>query len=124
MENCVDGQYLLDFGEPLIYIKPTSEWTPEERSAVKSIQFSKKEGIKVEMSDKLGALRLLSDIAGLSKQSVEISGAGGQPIALNLIFQDDEEGKEGKEGEEINKDEDPGHPNAVPSSERVEDQDP
>jgi hypothetical protein len=115
MENCVDGQYLLDFGEPLIYIKPTSEWTPEERSAVKSIQFSKKEGIKVEMSDKLGALRLLSDIAGLSKQSVEISGTNGQPLALNLIFQE--------EGEKARNDEDPGHQDALSPPDRVEERD-
>ena len=110
-----DGQRLLDFGEPVTYIKPTSEWSPGERAAVKSIQFSHKEGIKIELSDKLSAMRLLSDITGLTKQSVEISGSGGQPLALNLIFQEG--------GTEENDDEPAGYQDAVSTPQCLEDGD-
>ncbi|GHT01154.1 hypothetical protein AGMMS50276_28610 [Synergistales bacterium] len=84
--NNKDGQLPLDFGGALVYIKPTSEWTAEERTYVKKIGMGK-EGIQIEPQDKLAALRLLADIAGITKQSVEVSGAGGQPVAMNLIFQ-------------------------------------
>jgi hypothetical protein len=63
------GQGILDFGDPMLYIKPTKDWTPAERAAVKSIQFSRKDGIIVEIEDKQSALRLLADIAGLTKSA-------------------------------------------------------
>jgi hypothetical protein len=82
------GQYSLDFGDPLILIKSTRDWTPQERAAVKSVRQTRtKEGVSVEvgMYDKAAALKALAEIVGLSKQAVEVSG-GGQPLALNLVF--------------------------------------
>ncbi|MDR2137446.1 MAG: terminase small subunit [Synergistaceae bacterium] len=99
MAESAEGQYMLDFGEPVVYIKPTSEWSLEERAAVKSIKTSKGE-IQVEIHDQQAALKMLADIVGLTKQSVEISGSNGQPLALNLIFQEEEAQKdEAQEGE-------------------------
>jgi hypothetical protein len=60
------GQWSIDFGQPLLYVKPTSEWTTEQRAAVKTIEMTK-EGIRIVPHDKLAALRLLTDITGLTK---------------------------------------------------------
>lgn len=66
LQDLDGGQGMIDFGEPLIYIKPTSDWTPEQRAAVKGIEMTK-EGIKITPHDGLSALRHLSDIMGLTK---------------------------------------------------------
>jgi phage terminase small subunit len=66
------GQGIMDFGEAMMYIKPTSEWTPEQRAAVRSIEQTK-EGIKLGTYDKLAALRLLTDITGLTKADVNVN---------------------------------------------------
>jgi phage terminase small subunit len=79
------GQYELDFGYPVVYVKPTVELTCAERSAVKSIKMGRY-GIEIEMHDKLAALKALADIAGITKQSLELSGPGGQALELNLNF--------------------------------------
>ena len=84
------GQYFLDFGDPVVYIKPTSEFTPEERAAVKGVKQTRtKEGvtIEVQMYDKQAALKALADIAGLTKQPLE-GADGGEPVTLNVIFGD------------------------------------
>jgi hypothetical protein len=66
------GQTLIDFGDPLVYVKPTHEWTPEERAAVKGIKPTK-EGIEIVMHDKQGALKALAEIAGLVKTDMNVS---------------------------------------------------
>ncbi|MDR2175485.1 MAG: terminase small subunit [Synergistaceae bacterium] len=66
------GQGSIDFGEPLIYIKPTSEWTAEERAAVKAIRPTK-EGIEIVMHDKQGALKALAEITGIVKSGVDVT---------------------------------------------------
>jgi hypothetical protein len=68
------GQYILDFGQPVLYVKPTEEWTWEERAAVKGIEATK-EGIKVSMHDKMAALKLLSEIGVIIRQNMELSGS-------------------------------------------------
>jgi len=79
------GQLKLDFGEPVVYVKPTSEWTPEERAVVKSIKPGKY-GVEIEIYDKHAALKTLAEIVGITKQSVELTGPGGQAVELNLVF--------------------------------------
>jgi hypothetical protein len=59
------GQIPIDFGEPILYVKPTSEWTPEERAAIKGLK-STKEGLQVELHDHLAAVKLLAEIVGLA----------------------------------------------------------
>ena len=91
LAECNNGQYFLDFGDPVVYIKPTSEWTAEERAAVKCIKQTRtKEGIslEVQMYDKQAALKALADIAGISKQNLDVAlaGAGGQPVELNFVM--------------------------------------
>ncbi|GHV34471.1 hypothetical protein FACS1894187_05100 [Synergistales bacterium] len=81
------GQYRVPFGEPMLYVRPTSAWTPEEHAAVKHIKATRDAGVEIVFYDKQAALKMLADIAGITKQSVEVSGAGGQPVAMNLIFQ-------------------------------------
>jgi phage terminase small subunit len=58
------GQRTIDFGDALLYIKPTDEWTSDERAAVKSIAMDKY-GIKIETCDKTVALKALAEIVGL-----------------------------------------------------------
>lgn len=70
------GQYYLDFGEPVVYLKPTKEYSPDERAAVKGIKQTRtKEGvvIDVQMHDKHAALKLLADIAGITKADVSVN---------------------------------------------------
>ena len=66
------GQYPIDFGDALVYNKPTHEWTPEERTAVKSVK-NGKNGVEVELYDKQGALKMLADMAGLTKADVSVN---------------------------------------------------
>lgn len=66
MADANGGQCVIDFGAPLLYIKPSSEMSQDERSAIRSIRRYKGE-LTVEMHDKQSALRLLADIVGLSK---------------------------------------------------------
>lgn len=66
MADANGGQHVIDFGAPLLYIKPSSEMSQDERSAIRSIRRYKGE-LTVEMHDKQSALRLLADIVGLSK---------------------------------------------------------
>ena len=58
MAESNNGQFLLDFGDALLYIKPTDEWTMEQRAAIKSIKMGKG-GIEIEQYDKLAAYRIL-----------------------------------------------------------------
>jgi phage terminase small subunit len=66
LQDMNGGQGIIDFGQPMIYIKPTHEWTLQQRAAVKGLEPTK-EGIKIVMEDKQPAMRLLSDIVGLTK---------------------------------------------------------
>lgn len=67
------GQYTLDFEEPLVYVKPTKEWSMEERAAVKAIKRGK-EGIEIEFYDVTPQIKLLSEIIGLKENEVNVSG--------------------------------------------------
>jgi hypothetical protein len=67
-----DGQYLIDFGQPLVYVKPTDEWTPEQKAAVKTIEPTR-DGLKVVMYDKLTAIKVLADMAGLTKSDLNLN---------------------------------------------------
>jgi hypothetical protein len=70
-QSC-DGQYLLDFGQPLVYVRPTDEWTPEQKAAVKTIEPTK-DGLKVTMYDKMTAIKVLADMAGLTKSDLNLN---------------------------------------------------
>ena len=83
MADANGGQSVLDFGQVVTYVKPTSEWTPEERAAVKGIKWTK-EGLQIETYDKQTAARLIADIAGMTKQSVEIAGKNGGSVEMNV----------------------------------------
>ena len=56
-----------------VEIKPTEEWTPEQKSAVKSIKYTK-HGISVEFYSKDAALTKLGETLGIFKQNVKVSG--------------------------------------------------
>jgi hypothetical protein len=62
-----DGQYLLDFGQALLYTKPTSEWTQAQRSLVKAFKQTKDVGIEIIPYDQQIDMRLLADLTGLTK---------------------------------------------------------
>ena len=68
-----NGQYPLDFGDALIYVKPTSEWSPDERMAVKSIKYGKNGNIEVEKYDSLVAMKQLAEIVGLKDSDVSVN---------------------------------------------------
>ena len=76
------GQRVLDFGEVLV--APTPSMTAEMTAAIKSIKVKTEKGhvvgIDVDMHDKLAALKLLAEVAGITKGDVPISGT------LNLEF--------------------------------------
>ena len=72
MAEANNGQYLLDFGDALVYIKPTSEWTPEERTSVKSIKMGKG-GIEIEQYDKLTAYKLILDVDKTTDVNINFS---------------------------------------------------
>jgi hypothetical protein len=82
------GQYRLDFGEPVLYIKPSSEWTLEERMAVKSVKMNHGKGgtdIDLQLHDKLAAIKALADIIGLTRNTVEVTGSNG-PVSINVSY--------------------------------------
>jgi hypothetical protein len=66
------GQGVIDFGAPMVYIRPTAEWTPDERAAVKSIAMDKY-GIRVETYDKTTALKTLAEITGIVRSGVDVN---------------------------------------------------
>jgi hypothetical protein len=66
------GQGVIDFGAPLVYVRPSAEWTAEERAAVKGIRPTK-EGIEIVMHDKQGALKALAEITGIVKSGVDVN---------------------------------------------------
>jgi len=88
MANANNGQFLLDFGDPLIYVKPTSDWSPDERAAVKSIKINQKGFIEVELHDKLASLRILADIAGITKNETNLTGSIEVSGGLDISWQD------------------------------------
>lgn len=57
-----------------VEIKPTEEWTPEQRAAIKSIKYTNN-GISVEFYSKDAALTKLGETLGIFKQNVKVSGS-------------------------------------------------
>lgn len=57
-----------------VEIKPTEEWTPEQRAAIKSIKYTNN-GISVEFYSKDAALTKLGETMGIFKQNVKVSGS-------------------------------------------------
>jgi phage terminase small subunit len=69
MAEANGGQGVIDFGDALLYVKPTDDWTPDERAAVKSVTMDK-DGIKIETYDKTAALKALAEITGIVKNDM------------------------------------------------------
>lgn len=56
-----------------VQIKPTDEWTPEQKAAVKSIKYTNN-GIAVEFYSKEGMLTKLGETLGIFKQNLNVNG--------------------------------------------------
>ena len=79
------GQLRFDLGAPELFIKPTEDLTLQERAAVKSIRRIKGDWA-VEMHDKLSALKLMAEIAGIKDDkdvNVNVSLVDGLMAARN-----------------------------------------
>lgn len=62
-----------------VHIKATADMDPETRRALVEIAETNN-GVRIKLGDKLGALRLLADMQGLTKTKTELSGPNGGPI--------------------------------------------
>lgn len=56
-----------------VEIKPTEEWSPEQKAAIKSIKYTSN-GISVEFYSKDAALTKLGETLGIFKQNINVSG--------------------------------------------------
>lgn len=61
------GQYGLPLDEPIVYVRSTRTLPSEVTAAIKSIKRTRHGSIDVEMHDKSTPLRMLAEIAGLTK---------------------------------------------------------
>lgn len=73
-------------------LKRTSHWSKNARAAVREYTWTK-DGPKVVLHDKLGALHALADFVKLSAKRVELTGKDGAPLpvapVINIVGYDD-----------------------------------
>lgn len=62
-----------------VSIKATRDMDPELRRALVEVSETQN-GVKIKLGDKLGALKFLADLAGITKTKHELSGPNGGPI--------------------------------------------
>lgn len=82
LQTILDGD-IGDYYDENGRLKRFDEMTPEQRMAIKSMKPTK-EGIVLELHDKLAAVEKAGKWLGMFTDKVEISGPGGRALPINL----------------------------------------
>ena len=82
-------QLVLPFGEQFIRNLPTRP--RYVTAAIASIKVSRNGEVDIRRYDKNAALGKLAEIMGYTKQAIELSGSGGAPVDINVIYESEGE---------------------------------